>query len=405
MSGLARFTRPAEWIFASGVLVWLARAHGPLRKLLRNDAFAYALLALAVGLLILHRRELRSLLAKCWPVLLPVIVAALSPLWSFDPQASLHAAVSLEAYTAFGLWLALRFDARDQQRLVAGTFALVISASALAALWFPEIGVMRESHPGAWRGLFAHKNSLGRGLGLGALACGLLAWAVPASRVWAGSVAALALAMLVPTRSVGSVVALVLAVIPVGLVVGLRRVAAPARFRVAIFAGAVLAAIAVLALITAPTWLALIGRDPTLTRRTEIWALLVPLLGEHPWLGYGPGAFWEFTADDLDFIRILGFQPNNAHNFFLDLALELGVVGLLAFSVPFAAASVRAVRLALTEAGAQSLWPLAFLTWCMTSGLVENAFLQRGPLAWAIFIAMAATLAQRQAALPRREPE
>jgi len=398
---LARFARPGEWVFATCVLVWLGEAYGPFRKLLQDRTLVHGLLGLSLLLLARHRRELRPLLAAGWPVLLPVLVAALSPAWSLDAQESLRAAVSLEAYTAFGLWLALRFDAAEQHRLVAGVLALITAGSALTVLVAPELGVMREVHPGAWNGLYFHKNALAGYLALGVLACGLLALAQPLARAWAGSAAALALAMLVPARSVGGAAALALAAAPVGLAAGLRRLARPARIRAAIPVAMALAAIAALALAMAPRLLALVGRDVTLTRRTEIWALLVGPLGEHPWLGHGAGAFWHVAAASRGVARSLHFDPMSAHNGFLDLALELGVVGLAAFCVPFALALARAARLALDGQGAGALWPLAFLAWCVTSNLPESAFMRHGPLGWAVFIATAATLAARRAVRSR----
>ena len=111
MSLPARFVRPGEWVFAACVLVWLGGATGPYRKLLMDRDLVTGLLVVSLLLLAWRGWELRAWLDASWPLLLPVAVSALSPLWSCDPRLSLRAAVALDAYTAFGLWLALRFDA------------------------------------------------------------------------------------------------------------------------------------------------------------------------------------------------------------------------------------------------------------------------------------------------------
>jgi len=395
MSGVARFARPFERVFACVVLVWLGGARGPWREELRWRAIPTALLVVSLGLLWRRRRELRGLLAASWPLLLPVLFAALSPLWSLSPQESLRAALVLEAATAFGLWLALRFDLSEQHALVAFVLALIVAGSALAALFAPSFGVMHAVHVGAWQGLLLHKNALARVLALAVLACGLLAWARPRTRVWAGATVVLALAMFAPTRSVGGLAALVLASIPVGLVAALRRLAAPARLRTACYVCVGLAVLGTLAFTSAGWWLPWLGRDITLTRRTEIWQLVIPAIGAHPWIGHGAGAFWHGSDASREISRTLRFDPGSAHNGFLDLALDLGVVGLVALAIPFALALVRAVRLALTTPGAGALWPLAFLSWFVTSNLAEGALLRRGPLSWAVFVATGATLALR----------
>ena len=151
-----------------------------------------------------------------------------------------------------------------------------------------------------------------------------------------------------------------------------------------------------IAIAIAPTWLAWFGRDITLTRRTEIWALVFPAIAEQPWLGHGAGAFWHVELGLRDQDRELGPVRTGDE----PLVAVLGVVGLVAFCVPFALALVRAVRLALDAPGAGALWPLAFLAWLVTSNLGEGALMRRGPLGWAVFVATAATLAARS----RREP-
>jgi O-antigen ligase len=402
MADAARPARRAEWIFACVVLFWLSRGLGPLHEPLTVRPVIVSLLAISLWLLWRERQALKPLLAVSWLLLMPALVAALSPAWSIDPQESLRAAVAIEAYTAFGLWLALRFDLSNQHRMVSGVLALVVAGSALVSVAAPSIGLMEEPHAGAWQGLYFHKNAFGRVLALAVLACGLLAIAEPRARAWAGSATALALALFKPVRSVGGAAALALAAGPITLTAWLRRLSPTARASAAITIAGLLTVAGALALVAAPKLLALVGRDVTLTRRTDIWSLVLPAIGERPWLGFGIGAFWHVAPESEKIVKILHFSPGSAHNGFFDLALELGIVGFTAFCLPFGLAFARSVRMALTERGAGALWPLAFLSWLVTSNLVEGALLRRGPLGWTIFVATAALLAVRHAAMLRR---
>jgi len=67
-----------------------------------------------------------------------------------------------------------------------------------------------------------------------------------------------------------------------------------------------------------------LGRDETLTGRTEVWALVIPARDRQPMLGYGFGSFWT------DYRRQLYDIPT-AHNGYLDILLELGEVGLILY--------------------------------------------------------------------------
>ena len=78
--------------------------------------------------------------------------------------------------------------------------------------------------------------------------------------------------------------------------------------------------------------LQLMGKDPTLTGRTDIWDLVIPYIYERPWLGWGYVAFWSTTnpaamaiADTLHW-----FAPQ-AHNGPLEMLLHVGVLGTAFF--------------------------------------------------------------------------
>src|SRR5207237_978175 len=65
-----------------------------------------------------------------------------------------------------------------------------------------------------------------------------------------------------------------------------------------------------------------LGRDATLTGRTDIWAGLLPDLMRQPIFGYGFSGFWTVT-------RISEHEIGQAHNGYLEVCLQLGFVGFL----------------------------------------------------------------------------
>jgi len=71
------------------------------------------------------------------------------------------------------------------------------------------------------------------------------------------------------------------------------------------------------------------GRNTTLTGRTELWDILLKLQA-HPILGFGFESFW--LGDRLRSLQELYyFKPNQAHNGYIEMYLNLGCVGLLFF--------------------------------------------------------------------------
>jgi exopolysaccharide production protein ExoQ len=70
-----------------------------------------------------------------------------------------------------------------------------------------------------------------------------------------------------------------------------------------------------------------LGRDTSLTGRTDLWAELIDMRG-NMLFGTGYGAFWIGKRLDVLWQRHW-WMPNMAHNGYLEIYLELGVVGIV----------------------------------------------------------------------------
>ena len=127
------------------------------------------------------------------------------------------------------------------------------------------------------------------------------------------------------------------------------------------------------------------GRDPTLTGRTEIWATLLdvktnPLLGvgfSSFWLGDRMFSLWQQT-------HLIGLV--NAHNGYLETYLELGIVGLCILS-GFLLVSYRTTCRRLTSSVEFASLSLALWTILVIYNVTESAF--RGNPLWVTFLLVA----------------
>lgn len=77
------------------------------------------------------------------------------------------------------------------------------------------------------------------------------------------------------------------------------------------------------------------GKDTTFSGRTDIWAACLWAIGREPWLGYGWGGV--FTGVHLsptrEMIEQIGFDAANSHNGVLDVLINLGWIGFVAYLV------------------------------------------------------------------------
>ena len=147
-------------------------------------------------LLILARpwNMVRATIRQPFLIVLMGVVAA-SIYWSIQPDVSIRRGFAVGCTTLSGLALAARFRWAELARVMAVTFCVLIVACYVICIAFPSIGVMTELFPGAWRGLWLEKNSLG---GMMALGCCLLCAAAlldPRHKTVWGAFAALAVAI------------------------------------------------------------------------------------------------------------------------------------------------------------------------------------------------------------------
>ena len=336
--------------------------------------------------------------ARAWsavraaPLLLALLsLAALSALWSIDSGATLRRAVWLALTMAFSLYLAWRYDWKQLIEVLAAAFLALIAGSLLLGLVAPHIGRMTFEHPGAWSGLWTHKNTLGGIMALGVAACAAAAFVAPTRRALWSFAACGAFALVLLSTSKTALLAAVLGLAVMALAALVRRGPVHAVAAVSAVAAAVVLGAGVVLL--APDLLvAALGRDLTLTGRTDIWEAAAPAVAAKPWLGYGYYAFWLPDTGPAYWVReAVQWEVASAHSSWLELALGLGRAGVALFALQLAVTLWRGVGATMrADAG---LWAPAFLAAFALYTLSESHALQANNLFWAIYVAVTARLA------------
>lgn len=108
-----------------------------------------------------------------------------------------------------------------------------------------------------------------------------------------------------------------------------------------------------------------LGRDSTLTGRTEIWEGLTSEVSRQPLLGAGFGSFWTPAKRQMHDI-------GEAHNGYLDLTLDLGFLGLLLMMAFLVSSVRRACRVGNSDYDWASLW-ICFLVMASVHNITESS--------------------------------
>ncbi len=263
--------------------------------------------------------------------------------WSIFPDISQRRVVALAATTLFGLYLAASFSGRMLSEVIAATFLFLALGSYFVCLAVPSIGVHQDVNAGLWRGLWYEKNQMGAMMVYGALASVAAAITSPPRRpLWLFSLA-LCIGLIVMTRSATS--ALALAVVLFGSATLAFMGRGPAATITAIWAGVTGVLLLGGFYLLAPDLLyEAIGKDPSLTGRTQIWAAVERASDKSPLLGYGFAAFWDIKSAPANWIRDqLQWVVPTAHNGWLDLKIQLGQIGVSLFAAVLVTALIAGV--------------------------------------------------------------
>lgn len=316
-------------------------------------------------------------------------IALASMFWSDVPVSTLRGGIFLLQTTLFGVYIAARYSLNEQLRLLAWTFGIVVLLSIVFALALPSYGVMTVqeggAHEGAWRGIYVHKNGLGRMMVLSAVV--FLLSATNSRRyswvAWAGFGLSIAIIVLSTSKTALAILLTIIVLLPFYKALRWNYSLAVPFFITVILVGA---GVAILLISNAEAILGAFGRDLTFTGRTELWAVVLHKIWERPWLGYGYGGFWRgWEGESAQVLRIVRWEAPHSHNGFLDLWLDLGLLGLSAFALSFLAVCLRAVTCLRLTKTSEGLLPLAYLTFLLLANLTESSLLRQNSL-WILYV-------------------
>jgi O-antigen ligase len=320
-----------------------------------------------------------------------VLLCALSYMWSADKLSTKNKVVDLVTGT-FLMWVAGAFaDRRQLCRAWAVIGKVVFVLTFIIVLGTHDTLVPNSSDNAVgWHGPFDHKN----GLGFYAVLTLLALWFEHddwrKNRWWL--VAGGALLLLSQSRSA-------LAVLLIGCAFGLwesKYAAEQVQSRRSAFAAlSIVLAVSGTALLVfnVPIIAGILGKDPTLTGRTDIWKQVWKAIQTNPIHGFGYGGMWTIrSAPTQPIWRALGFQAAHGHDGFLDVALQLGVIGFVLLMTFFGTTIVRALQ-GRVRGNRIDLWVCIVLITLLASSIGESPPLLG--IGWLVAVMLATTMAQR----------
>ncbi len=263
-------------------------------------------------------------LKSCWPLLLLITYFAVSVYWSPEKSISVRRVIAFITAILCCFCLVVSFTPKSLLQYIAYAGVTAALLGLLIALFNPGMAFGGEGERAfTFRGIFYDKNGGARFYAYSLIILYALNFKLNLKWLMPSGVLALCILM------ANSVSAIILTITGMSLVILFNRLhsnSANLNLRRIFLAIIIIGMSAIIVNFAYNFILELFGRDPNLTNRAIIWALLDEYIQEKPVWGFGFGAFWASSAVE-GFVERWGFI-GNAHSGYYETILNGGFVGL-----------------------------------------------------------------------------
>ncbi|MEH2174617.1 O-antigen ligase family protein [Nostoc sp.] len=386
------FTIASLLMYSGAIFVLILSGGAGQSDLVEYDSSAIRVIfsliyAVTVALLVLRWKKTLYLLSKDFLLYFLILLAAISILWSFEPSTTLKNSFSLINSSLFGLYFASRYSLKQQLHLLACNFAIIIILSFVFAIALPKYGIQSDLDGSKWRGVFTHKNGLGARMVTSSMTFFILGYQTQRRSwlFWAGFGLSI---LLLRLSASGSSLVNLLIIILTFFAFQIWRWSYQFMVPTLIMIATISQSLYFWFSSNANVLFNAIGKDATLTGRTELWPLVIDKIWKHPWLGYGYGGFWQgWNGESADIWLAAAWTPNHPHNGYLALCLDLGLLGLAVFFLGFWRSYLQGFAWVRSHKTAFDIWPLIHMTFIVLSSLTESNLMESNSLTWILYVA------------------
>jgi exopolysaccharide production protein ExoQ len=313
-------------------------------------------------------------IAKSPFLFLFLLLLSLSGFWSDTPDVTFKASFAILVITGVAIYVGKQYTWATLFRWYRWICVFVLIFSIYYSQFRPSIG----RHLKGWQGILGHPNQFAFFMALTAVMWLLYAIYTPKKRRLAVIIALIAIASMLNANSGASKVVLIV-LISLWFYLGFVKTL-PTQWAFISVILFLIISICLTIIITNNIEAIVVeglGKDLTLTGRTEFWPQIVDKINQRPLLGYGAGGFWQpwrginNPAADI-IVAKSGFKPPHSHNGFLDLALQLGWLGLTLFFLSFINNVAKSVKYLTQARLPEGSLPLIFLTYTIITNLTET---------------------------------
>ncbi|HZH60173.1 MAG TPA: O-antigen ligase family protein [Metabacillus sp.] len=280
----------------------------------------------------------------------------------------------------------------EQKLLILNIFLVGITITILSLFFICFIPNYGISEFGEWKGVFIHKNPLGFSMLFYSLMSifFLFVFKKLSIRLLLTFISFIQIILLLNSESTTNILLFVLGISMYILIIilkNIKNIFLKVSF-LAIFLS-LLIPIIISTFKNLSQVFVVIGKDYTFTGRTIIWESIANMLNNHWLLGFGYDSFWvegSVTKNYLD--SIMKTNVPHAHNNYLDIIANFGVVGLLISLGCFVSYFYMNIRLVKQTNKLVDYFPIVLLSLLLIHAIYESYFIRPNSVSsvWCIYI-------------------
>ena len=330
--------------------------------------------------------------------LILIFLILFSMFWSASFILTFRRCIALMGTIYVGIYLSDRYMIKDVVKILSVSFTIIIIFSLMSLFIITDYAMHNnywDHYYGSWRGVFVNKNHLGRIMSLSIL-CWFFLLGCKKNKLIYMLGFILSFILLIKSNSITGFLGFI-SIIIVSFVYRLIKI----RFNIKInnlkfnFTSFLPIVSFIIILLNACYFffediIILLGRDSTLSNRTLIWFSCLQMILKAPFLGYGYGAFWMgYQGPSGDMLKyynsILEWVVPHAHNGLIDIALQLGIVGVLLFLLVLLNTLNNLIKCSYFLKENELFFIIGFLSLFVTLNFSESVALEQNNIFWILF--------------------
>lgn len=315
---------------------------------------------------------------------------AFSALWSENPPVTLKATFGLLFFSIFAVHFARKYNWQELSQIWRWNCTFIAIYSIFSAFFVPSVGICKKG----WCGGFGHPIDLGCLMALGVSLWLLNAFSNPRYRLRSLLLSILCLIVMQLTNSAGALLVFFTLIIVLSTTTFLKKLNFTQAFIFFILLLFLFGITGIWLMGNFENLLSVLNKDISLTGRVPLWTMLIQTrIKERLWFGYGYNAFWQrWRGNDspaADVVNVIIGDGrdwvSHAHNGYLDIILNIGLIGLLIFVILFLINLIQTIRLIINNKRPESFLPLLVLTFVFMTNL-SNSPIIIPSYTWFIFV-------------------